>query len=69
MDLEDILEAIGRIFAAIGIALLTVLAVVLLAYCFFGWLFAVAAFIQGKVVLGITLLIVWAIVSGARLSW
>lgn len=69
MDLEDILEAVGKIFAAIGIALLAVLAVVLLAYCFFGWLLAVAAFVQGKVALGFILLIVWMVVSGARLSW
>lgn len=69
MDLDDILEVIGRIFAIIGLALLVVLGIVLLAYCFFGWLFAVAAFIQGKIALGIALLIVWAIVSGARLSW
>lgn len=69
MDLEDILEAVGKIFAVIGVALLAVLAFALLAYCFFGWLLAVGAFVQGKVALGFILLIVWMIVSGARLSW
>lgn len=69
MDLEDILEAVGKIFAIIGLVLLTGLAVALLAYCFLGWIFAVVAFLHGKVVLGIALLIVWMVVSGARLSW
>lgn len=69
MDLDDILEDIGTIFAAIGVALLVVLAVVLIAYCFLGWIFAVVAFVHGKVALGFILLIVWMIVSGARLSW
>ena len=52
MDLDDILEAVGKIFAVIGVALLVVL-----------------AFVQGKVALGFILLIVWMVVSGARLSW
>ena len=52
MDLEDILEVIGKIFAIIGLALLMGLAVVLLAYCFLGWIFAVVAFFHGKVALG-----------------
>ena len=69
MDLEDILEATGRIFAIIGLVLLMGLAVVLTAYCFLGWSFAIVAFFHGKIVLGIALLIVWLIVSGARLSW
>ena len=69
MDLEDILEGIGRIFAIIGLALLTGLAVVGIAYCFLGWILAVVAFAQGNVVLGFILLIVWMVVSGARLSW
>lgn len=69
MDLEDILEVIGKIFAIIGLALLIGLAIVGLAYCFLGWIFAVVAFVQGKAVLGFVLLIVWMIVSGARLSW
>ena len=69
MDLEDILEVTGHVFAVIGLALLAVLAFVLLAYCFFGWLLAVVAFVQGKVALGFILLIVWMVVSGARLSW
>lgn len=69
MDLEDILEVIGKIFAIIGLGLLMGLAVALLAYCFLGWIFAVVAFVQGKAVLGFVLLIVWMIVSGARLSW
>lgn len=69
MDLEDILEAIGRIFAAIGLALLVILSVVLLAYCALGWIIPTVLFFHGKIVLGIALLIVWVIVSGARLSW
>ena len=69
MDLEDILEVIGKIFAIIGLALLTGLAIALLAYCALGWILAVVAFVQGKAVLGFVLLIVWMIVSGARLSW
>ena len=69
MDLEDILEVIGKIFAIIGLSLLVVLGIVLLAYCFLGWLFAVVAFFYGKVGLGIALLVIWMIVSGARLSW
>lgn len=69
MDLDDILEVIGKIFAIIGLSLLVVLGIVLLAYCCLGWIFAVVAFINGKAVLGFTLLIVWMIVSGARLSW
>lgn len=71
MDLEDILEIIGKIFAIIGLALLVVLTVALIAYCFLGWILAVVAFFHGKIVLGIALLIVWLIVSGAklRISW
>lgn len=69
MDLEDILEGIGRIFAIIGLALLIGLAVALVGYCLLGWIFAVVAFFYGKVVLGIALLVIWMIVSGARLSW
>lgn len=69
MDLDDILEGIGTILAAIGVALLVVLALVSIAYCFLGWIFAVVAFLQGKVGLGIALLIIWMVVSGARLSW
>lgn len=69
MDLEDILEVIGKIFAIIGLALLMGLAIVLIAYCFLGWILAIVAFFYGKVVLGIALLMVWLIVSGARLSW
>lgn len=69
MDLEDILGVIGKIFAIIGLSLLVWLSIALLAYCFLGWIFAVVAFVQGKVVLGFVLLIVWMIVSGARLSW
>lgn len=69
MDLDDILEVIGKIFAIIGLALLIGLAIVGLAYCFLGWILAVVAFVQGKAVLGFVLLIVWMIVSGARLSW
>lgn len=69
MDLDDILEVIGKIFAIIGLALLVWLSIALIAYCFLGWIFAVVAFIQGKVGLGIALLIVWLIVSGARISW
>lgn len=69
MDLEDILEVIGKIFAIIGLALLTWLSIVLIVYCFLGWIFAVVAFFYGKIVLGIALLIVWMVVSGARLSW
>lgn len=69
MDLEDILEVIGKIFAIIGLSLLVWLSIALLAYCFLGWLFAVVAFFQGKVGLGIALLVIWMVVSGARLSW
>ena len=69
MDLEDILEVIGKIFAIIGLALLVWLSVVLLAYCALGWILAVVAFFYGKVGLGIALLVIWMIVSGARLSW
>jgi hypothetical protein len=69
MDLEDILEVIGKIFAIIGLALLVGLSIALLAYCALGWILAVVAFFYGKVVLGIALLMVWLIVSGARLSW
>ena len=49
MDLEDILEVIGKIFAIIGLALLVWLSVVLLAYCALGWILAVVAFFYGKV--------------------
>ena len=69
MDLEDILEVIGKIFAIIGLALLIGLAVVLIAYCALGWILAVVAFFYGKVGLGIALLVIWVVVSGARLSW
>ena len=69
MDLEDILEVIGKIFAIIGLVLLIGLAIVGLAYCFLGWIFAVVAFFYGKVALGIALLVIWVVVSGARLSW
>ena len=69
MDLEDILESIGKIFAIIGLALLIGLAVVLIAYCLLGWMLAVVAFFYGKVGLGIALLVIWIVVSGARLSW
>ena len=69
MDLEDILEVIGKIFAIIGLVLLIGLSVVLVAYGLLGWIPVVVAFVQGKVVLGIALLMVWLIVSGARLSW
>ena len=69
MDLEDILEATGRIFAIIGLSLLVVLGIVLLAYCALGWILPVVAFFYGKVGLGIALLVIWMVVSGARLSW
>ena len=69
MDLEDILEVIGKIFAIIGLALLIGLAIALIAYCFLGWIFSVVAFFYGKVALGIALLVIWMVVSGARLSW
>ena len=69
MDLEDILEVIGKIFAIIGLALLIGLAIALIAYCFLGWILPVVAFFYGKVGLGIALLVIWMIVSGARLSW
>ena len=69
MDLEDILEVIGKIFAIIGLSLLIVLGIVGLAYCFLGWILAVVAFFYGKVGLGIALLVIWIVVSGARLSW
>lgn len=69
MDLDDILEVIGKIFAIIGLALLTWLAIALIAYCFLGWILAVVAFFYGKVGLGIALLVIWMVVSGARLSW
>lgn len=69
MDLDDILEVIGKIFAIIGLALLVGLSIALIAYCFLGWILAVVAFFYGKVALGIALLIVWMVVSGARLSW
>ena len=69
MDLEDILEVIGKIFAIIGLVLLMGLAVALIAYCFLGWILAVVAFFYGKVALGIALLVIWMVVSGARLSW
>lgn len=69
MDLEDILESIGKIFAIIGLALLIGLAIALLAYCFLGWILAIVAFFYGKVGLGIALLVIWMVVSGARLSW
>ena len=69
MDLEDILEGTGKIFAIIGSVLLTGLAIVSLAYCGLGWIFAVIAFVHGKTALGFMLLIIWLIVSGARLSW
>lgn len=65
---EDILEAIGKIFAIIGIGLLTALAVAVLAYCFLGWILPIIAFLHGKATLGLVLLIVWMIVSGARIS-
>ena len=69
MDLDDILGVIGKIFAIIGLALLVWLSIALIAYCFLGWILAVVAFFYGKVGLGIALLIVWMVVSGARLSW
>ena len=69
MDLEDILEVIGKIFAIIGLVLLMGLAVALIAYCLLGWLLPVVAFFHGKVGLGIALLVIWMVVSGARLSW
>lgn len=69
MDLEDILEATGRIFAIIGLVLLVGLSIALLAYCALGWILAVVAFFYGKVALGIALLVIWMVVSGARLSW
>ena len=69
MDLEDILESIGKIFAIIGLALLIGLSIALLAYCALGWILAVVAFFYGKVGLGIALLVIWMVVSGARLSW
>lgn len=69
MDLEDILEVIGKIFAIIGLVLLMGLGVVLIAYSLLGWIPAIVAFLHNDFVLGITLLIVWIIVSGARLSW
>ena len=69
MDLDDILEVIGKVFAIIGLVLLTGLVIVSLAYCALGWILAVVAFFYGKVGLGIALLVIWMIVSGARLSW
>lgn len=69
MDLEDILEVIGRIFAIIGLALLVGLSIALIAYGLLGWIPAIVAFLHNDFVLGIILLIVWMIVSGARLSW
>lgn len=69
MDLDDILEVIGMIFAIIGLVLLVGLSIALLAYCALGWIFAVVAFFYGKVALGIALLVIWMVVSGARLSW
>lgn len=73
MDLEDILEVIGRIFAIIGLALLAGLlvglSIALIAYSLLGWIPAIVAFLHNDFVLGTTLLIVWMIVSGARLSW
>lgn len=63
MDLDDILEVLAKI----GLALLAIVAVAILAYCFLGWILVIVAFVQGKVVLGLTLLIVWMIVSGVKL--
>ena len=69
MDLEDILEVIGKIFAIIGLVLLMGLAVALIDYCLLGWQLPVVAFFHGKVGLGKALLVIWMVVSGARLSW
>ena len=69
MDLDDILEVIGKIFAIIGLVLLIGSAIVGLAYCFLGWILAVVAFFYGKVGLGIALLVLRMGVSGAWLSW
>lgn len=68
MDLEDILKAIGNVLSFIGIILLTALAAAVLAYCFLGWILPIIAFLCGKTTLGFVLLIVWMIVSGARIS-
>ena len=68
MDLEDILEVIGKVLSIIGIILLTALAVAVLAYCFLGWILPIIAFLHGKTILGFVLLIIWMIVSGARIS-
>ena len=67
MDLDDILEVIGKVLAIIGLILLTALTVVGLAYCFLGWILSLIAFLQGKTTLGFVLLIVWMVISGARI--
>lgn len=73
MNLEDILEVIGRIFAIIGLVLLAGLlvglSIILIAYSLLGWIPAIVAFLHNDFVLGIILLIVWILVSGAGRSW
>lgn len=61
-------EELGKILAIIGIGLVTALAVAVLAYCFLGWILPIIAFLCGKTTLGFVLLIVWMIISGARIS-
>lgn len=68
MDLDDILEVIENVLSFIGIILLTALAGLVLVYCFLGWLLPIIAFFNGKISLGIGLLIVWMIVSNVRIS-
>ena len=68
MDLEDILEFIGKILAIAGLVLVTALAGLVLVYCFLGWILPIIAFLCGKTTLGLVLLIVWMIISGARIS-
>lgn len=68
MNLEGILEFIGKIFAIVGLVLVTALAGLVLVYCFLGWILPIIAFLCGKTTLGLVLLIVWMIISGARIS-
>lgn len=61
-------EKLKKILAIIGIGLVTALAAAVLAYCFLGWILPIIAFLCGKTTLGFVLLIVWMIISGARIS-
>lgn len=52
MDLEDILEFIGKILAIVGLVLVTALAGLVLVYRFLGWILPIIAFLCGKTTLG-----------------